>query len=71
MNPGLRTAAAILLLLLSTTVAEGEPRFDFGLSGSVTILKATEWVDGGSVTVMVQDENGREARVRGVDSAAN
>ncbi len=50
-------------LLLPAQAARGQERpFDFGLSGRVTITEATEWMDGGSVTVKLQDEHGHEAR---------
>ena len=42
--------------------AGAERPFDFGLSGNVTITKATIWMDGGSVSISLRDEHGTEAR---------
>ena len=52
---------ALLLFLRSTSAAANEPALDFGLTGRVTITKATLWMDGGSVSVDLKDEHGQTA----------
>lgn len=48
------------VLALSRAEA-GAPGFDFGLREPVTIVKATQWMDGGSIAVTLRDARGVEA----------
>ena len=57
-------AFLLLLFLLGTVSFAAERPFNFGLSGAITITKATYWMDGGSVTVLLRDEQGTYAYVR-------
>ena len=41
-----------------------ERRFESGLVGHVTIAEADYWMDGGSVSVSLQDEHGTKASAR-------
>ncbi|MEO6754083.1 MAG: hypothetical protein ABIP85_20065 [Chthoniobacteraceae bacterium] len=54
----------LLLFLFRTVALAAERPFNFGLSGAITITKATYWMDGGSVTVLLRDEQGTQASVR-------
>jgi hypothetical protein len=59
--PGFVGAALLALFAWPAAAAPTELPFDFGMSGRITITKATSWMDGGSVSVSLQDEHGHEA----------
>ena len=52
------------LFMVSTVGLAAEPRFDFGLFGTIMIVEAEYWMDGGSVTVTLRDEYGIKAHAR-------
>ena len=57
--PCMLRVSLLVLALLAPFVAGAEHPFDFGLAGRVTIIKATYWMDGGSVSVYLRDKNDR------------